>query len=225
MGLRAVALALDRSRRSFALAALGGCTVAGVAKARQTNTHGRWPWFAAIAAPPVTTALYENRGRVRTLGQAATWSTLPLLLWHQTEEWVLPAGFLPWFNRSLWRSEDDEFPLTPRFAVGVNVFAGWGLSMSAVATVTRTPWLASAVLSTQVANGALHVGAALRERRYNPGLATAPAIAAVGLVGTASMMKDERVRRHAALGVVTGLAASAAVPLRLRTRLRRDASA
>lgn len=200
------------------LAALGGCAVAGVAKGRRTDTHGRWPWLAAIAAPPATTALYENRRRLSSVGQAAMWGALPLLLWHETEEWVLPAGFLPWFNRSLFGSDNDAFPLTPRTAFGVNVLAGWGLSALAAATVERAPSLASAVLTTHIANGALHIVAGVKERRYNPGLATAPAIGVVGVVGTASLIKDERHRRSTALGALAGVAVSAVLPLTLRRR-------
>lgn len=201
------------------MSVLGGLCLAGIAKGRRTKTHGRWPWVAAVGAPPATVALYENRRRIRTVGQAATWGALPLLLWHQTEEWVLPAGFLPWFNRSLWASGEDEFPLTPEVAFRVNVLAGWGVSLSAAARINRAPWLASAVLASHVANGVLHVGAALSQRRYNPGLATAPAMGAVGAIGTASLIKDHSDGLRATLGAVAGLAFSAALPLGMRRRI------
>ncbi len=210
---------MDRSKQSLGLAVLGGCALAGAAKARGTDTHGRWPWLAAIAAPPATTALYGSRGRLQTPGQAATWIALPLLLWHQTEEWVLPAGFMPWFNRTVWKSQEDEFPLSPQIGFRVNVLAGWFLSVLAAVSARRTPSLASAVLASHAANGALHVGLAIGQRRYNPGLGTGIALGALGVTGTMAAIREATRPREAALGALGGLAASGALPLVLRRQM------
>jgi Protein of unknown function with HXXEE motif len=149
------------------------------------------------------------------------WASLPLLLWHQTEEWVLPSGFLPWFNRSVWASGHDEFPVTPAMAFRINVIAGWGVSAIAAITVTRAPFLASSVLSSHAANGGLHLARAIQERRYNPGLATAMVMAPLGLYGTVSLVTDPAARRRGALlGAGVGLAASAVLPLSMRRRVR-----
>ena len=96
--------------RTVALATIAGGAIAAAAKVRGTDTHGRWPWLAALAAPPATVAVITGPLRSATDAEAATWASLPLLLCHETEEWVLPSGFLSWFNRSVWGSDDDEFP-------------------------------------------------------------------------------------------------------------------
>ena len=51
------------------------------------------------------------------------WLAGPALLYHQTEEWVWPGGFLPWFNRSVMGGT-DEFPITRR---SQHKLAGTGL--------------------------------------------------------------------------------------------------
>jgi hypothetical protein len=203
------------------LAGVGGLMIVGVAKARGTDTRGRWPWVAAVSAPPATVAAYANRERFSTVGGPELLASLPLLLWHQTEEWVLPAGFLSWINRSLWRSADDEFPLTPRMAFRVNVVAGWGLSALAALSFKRAPSLAGGLLASHVANGALHIGRAIAERGYNPGLATALLLGPVGAIGASGMVRDRHDHTRGALaGVLTGLMISAALPLWLRRRAR-----
>lgn len=203
------------------LAALGGCGIASAARAKGIDTHGRWPWVAAIAAPTVTAVSYEHRQRFSGGGRSAIWVSLPVLLWHQTEEWVLPSGFLPWFNRSVWQSGEDEFPVTAPMAFRINVIAGWGLSAVAALTIRRAPWLASGVLASHFANGALHVGLAIEQRRYNPGLVTALILGPLGMLGAAGMMRGREFRSRGALvGIAAGLAASAALPASLRLRMR-----
>ena len=206
-------------REPIALAALCGGAIAAAAKARGTDTHGRWPWIAALAAPPAAVAVIAGPLRSATDAEAATWASLPLLLCHETEEWVLPSGFLPWFNRSVWKSDDDEFPLTRVMGFRINVLVGWGLSALAVLTVKRTPLFAAAVLVSEAGNGLMHVGLALRQRRYNPGFVTALVMGPLGAVGTARIVS--RRRGPAALaGVAFGALASLALPASLHRRMR-----
>ena len=63
------------------------------------DTHGRWPLVAAAALLPVTAAAVA-RPALRPLAA---------LLWHQTEEWVCPGGFLPWINREVLGSAGRYF--------------------------------------------------------------------------------------------------------------------
>lgn len=212
--------------RELAVAAGGGLLIAAAAGARRTDTHGRWPWAAAVLAPPASVAA-ARLGAPRAVGAGARplLVSLPLLLWHQTEEWVLPGGFMPWFNHSVWHSDDAEFPLTRPIALRVNVLAGWGVSTVSAAVLRPVPGLAGAVLASHVANAALHVGRARVERAYNPGLLTGIPLGAIGLWGVLELAADSRARRRGALaGAVAGLAVSAALPLALRRRARASAS-
>jgi Protein of unknown function with HXXEE motif len=148
--------------------------------------------------------VFSNRERAENAGATAIWASLPLLLWHQTEEWVLPGGFLPWFNRQVWKSERDEFPVTPKIAFTINVPIGWCVSFAAAASIRRAPSLASGVLTTHFGNGVLHIRQAVVDRGYNPGLASALALAPLGATGALGMLKDPDVRKRDSLAGVAG---------------------
>ncbi|HEX5145641.1 MAG TPA: hypothetical protein VFV85_01355, partial [Conexibacter sp.] len=62
------------------------------------RTHGHWPWLAAASAPPATALALARREWLAQELRWTLWLPLPALLWHQTEEWVWPGGFLPWMN-------------------------------------------------------------------------------------------------------------------------------
>ena len=72
----------------------------------------------SAAGAPVTTAVLARRGLDRT--ELVMWACLPALLWHQTEEWVWPGGFLPFFNREVLGGRSDEFPITRRLGFLIN---------------------------------------------------------------------------------------------------------
>ena len=98
--------------------------------------HGRWPKVAAMAAPLSTAALLAMRGRIEP-GQEWGWAALPVLLWHQVEEWVWPGGFIEWLNREVLASSEDLAPLSPARAAVVNVRLGWGMSIAVSALGER----------------------------------------------------------------------------------------
>jgi hypothetical protein len=58
---------------------------------------------------------------------------LPILVSHQTEEWVRPGGFLPFCNERLLGSSEPPWPLTERLGFHVNVTLGWGSAIAAAA--------------------------------------------------------------------------------------------
>ena len=158
-----------------------------------------------------------------SVGARAICASLPLLLWHQTEEWVLPGGFLPWFNREVWHSERDEFPVTPKMGFTINVLIGWCVSCAAVASMRRAPSLACAVLTTHLGNGVLHIREAALARRYNPGLASALVLAPLGATGALGMVKDPDVRKRDSLGgILGGAIVSAGLVGFLRRRVRQS---
>jgi uncharacterized protein with HXXEE motif len=184
------------------------------------RTHGRWPWVAATAAPP-STALLAGRRLDRT--ERIVWACLPALFWHETEEWVWPGGFLPFFNREVLGGRDDEFPITRRDGFAINVLFGWGLATAAGVAGMRSPELGAAQCGSHVANGVLHTVVSARARRYTPGLATG-----LGLLlplGTSGLVSIARHPagglRRAATGAAIGLATGVVSFLALRRRARR----
>jgi hypothetical protein len=189
----------------------------------ETDTHGRWPLAAAALVAPCWGATLANRGR---LCEDDTWIAalaLPILVTHQTEEWVRPGGFLPFCNERLLDSDNPTWPLTERDGFHVNITLGWGSAILAAATWDRTAAPAAAVLAIEAGNALMHGSTALRERRYNPGLATAIGLMAVhAATGAIALGRSQRLsRRGSRLAAAAGIAFSAALPLAMKLRMRR----
>jgi hypothetical protein len=145
----------------------------------------------------------------------------PILVAHQTEEWVRPGGFLPFCNERLLGSRRPTWPLTERDGFHVNVTLGWGSALGAAASWRRTAAPAAFVLWVEAGNALMHTAMALRERRYNPGLATASLLMATHAAsGAAALHRSARLsRRGARLAAAAGVAFSAGLPLAMKLRM------
>jgi hypothetical protein len=185
------------------------------------RTHGRWPWLAAVAAAPVTAAYVANLERLREDAAWAMWAPLPVYLWHQTEEWVWPGGFLPWFNRDVLASGEDEFPITRRDGLVINAGLGWALAVAGGARGLRTPELGATVLGMLVGNAVLHLVETARAGRYTPGAATAVALLGpVGVAGLAAVARHPRGGpRAASVGALLGLGSGVVMLTAMRRRV------
>jgi hypothetical protein len=181
------------------------------------DRHGRWPLAAAAAAPPVTVAMLARRDALEAGDAWVSWLPLAALLWHQTEEWVRPGGFLPWFNREVMGSGEDEFPITRRDGLLINAGLGWGLALAA--GISGRPGLASCQLAMDLGNAGLHGSQLVLERRYNPGSATALAMfVPLGVAGMRRLLRRGP-RREVLAGAAAGVAASAALMVTMRRRV------
>jgi uncharacterized protein with HXXEE motif len=170
------------------------------------ETHGRWPLVAAGALLPVTAKAMTDPAL----------RPLAALLAHQTEEWVWPGGFLPWINQEVMGSGDDEFPLDRRLGFAINVVFGWGASVGA----GRGHAAAAGLLyATHLANVGLHVGWAVRHRRYDPGTVTALAtLTPMALAGLRDHARRDEDRRALAAGVAVGVLAGLGLMPALKRR-------
>lgn len=181
--------------------------------------HGRWPKVAAVAAPLSSAALFCARDQMSG-EQRWRWTALPVLLWHQVEEWVWPAGFIEWLNREVLGSPEDLAPLTPRRASVINVAFGWGMSLATSTLAERLPAVAIFTSASNAANATMHLGWAVRHRRWDPGAVTS----ALLLVPWSAVGLRARLGRRGApvAHQVAGLAAGAGSFLMLQVSLRRD---
>jgi hypothetical protein len=186
------------------------------------ETHGRWPWAAAALVGPTWALALANKERLREDDAWVAALGLPILVAHQTEEWVRPGGFLPFCNERLLNSRRPTWPLTERDGFHVNVTLGWGSAVVAAATWKRSAAPAAFVLWVEAGNALMHAAMALRERRYNPGLATATLLMATHAAGgTAALNHSGRLsRRGARLAAAAGIAFSAGLPLAMKLRMR-----
>ncbi|MBJ7331240.1 MAG: HXXEE domain-containing protein [Solirubrobacteraceae bacterium] len=189
---------------------------------RNRDTHGTWPWVAAAAAAPSTVAACIAQDTLRRDGNWALWLPLPVLFWHQTEEWVVPGGFLPWFNREVAGSGQDEFPITRTLGLIINTGAGWALCVAAGAAGRERPLLPAASLTMFVTNAGLHGGRLAADRAYNPGSATGTLLMLpLGVLGIARLLRDPEVENKQVLkGVAAGVVASAALMAVMQVRVR-----
>jgi hypothetical protein len=185
------------------------------------DTHGRWPRVAALLAAPCWGAAAASARASDTWVPSLA---LPILLSHQTEEWVRPGGFLPFCNERLLGSGRPTWPLTERDGFHVNVTIGWGSAVLAAAQWERTPAPAAFVVWIEAGNALMHTGMALRERRYNPGLLTAWLLMAThAAAGAVSIRRSGRLSpRGARLAAAAGIAFSAGMPLAMKARMRRS---
>ncbi|TWP34842.1 HXXEE domain-containing protein [Leekyejoonella antrihumi] len=189
-----------------------------------TNTYGRWPWVAAGGVLPTWSAAVAARRWMNEDGGWTAGLALPILLAHQTEEWVRPGGFLPFVNQHVLGSARPDWPLTERAAFHINVSMGWISAVAAAMLWRRTPAPAAAVLWLEVGNAAFHTGLALRKRSYNPGVATAALLMGPHAVaGVRWIRRSGRLTPRAnAAAVVAGLSLTA-LPLPLKVLMRRSA--
>lgn len=187
------------------------------------RTHGRWPWLAGAAAPAATALLIARRGQLGDDLRWATWTAPAALFWHQTEEWLWPGGFLPWMNREVIGAAEDEFPITRRDGLVINVAIGWTLAGATAARGMDAPALAASALAVNVANGAMHVGLAARRRRWNPGtVSSATLFLPLGIAGLVAIARDPRGGRRALrVGLAVGAASGIGTMAGMRARLRR----
>lgn len=187
------------------------------------NTYGRWPWVAAGGVVPIWSAAVAARRWMSEDGRWVAGLALPILLAHQTEEWVCPGGFLPFANQHVLGSDRPDWPLTERVAFHINVSMGWTSAIAALTLWRKTPALAAAVMWLEVGNSAFHTGLALRTSSYNPGAATAALLMGPHAVaGMRWIRRSGRLTPRANVAAVVAGLSLTALPLVLKMRMRRS---
>jgi hypothetical protein len=186
------------------------------------DTHGRWSLVAAASVVPAWVLVLARRDELARDDAWVAGLAFPLLVAHQTEEWVRPGGFLEFCNERFLGSGRPTWPLTERIGFHVNVSIGWTTALAGLALWRRTPAVAAFVLGIEAGNVAMHTGMAVGERGYNPGVATA----ALGFLphaalGARALKRSGRMtRRSTALAAVGAGLFSAGLPALLHRRMR-----
>ena len=125
------------------------------------QTHGRWPIVAAALVGPTWASAAARRGELLGDGAWVAGLAFPILVTHQSEEWVLPGGFLPFCNERLLGSDRPDWPLTERDGFHVNVTMGWVTAVAGLALWRRTPVVAASVLWLEAGNVLMHTAMAV----------------------------------------------------------------
>lgn len=186
------------------------------------ETHGRWPWVAAGLVVPTWSSAAARRDELLEDGLWVAGLALPILVSHQSEEWVWPGGFLPFCNQRLLGSDRPDWPLTERDGFHVNVTVGWVSAVAGLALWRRTPVVAAAVLWIEAGNALMHTAMAIRERRYNPGVVTVTLLMAPhAAAGGRWLARSGRLSRPESLLASAAGIAFAGLPLAMKMRMRR----
>jgi hypothetical protein len=185
------------------------------------DRHGRWPWAAAALVAPAWASLAARRGELREDGRWVAALAFPILVTHQTEEWVWPGGFLPFCNEQLLGSDRPDWPLTERDGFHVNVTVGWVSAIAGLALWRRTPTVAAGVLWLEAGNALMHTAMAVRNRRYNPGVATAAGLMAPhAAAGARWLARSGRLSSRQRLLAAAAGVGFAGLPLAMKLRMR-----
>ena len=104
------------------------------------------------------------------------WIHLPLVMIHETEEYVFPGGFAKFLNSDTILSKDPpelDSPLTPVYGFFVNMSA-WILIILGALTANILPWIGMGIILFQLLiNGIQHTALfQVKKQGYNPGFLT-----------------------------------------------------
>jgi hypothetical protein len=98
---------------------------------------------------------------------------LVLYLAHQVEEHLWPGGFRQFTNAHIFRSGNDDWPVSLGGVTVVNVGFVWLPLALAILWPGPLRWVGLAWIGLTLLNALTHIVASLRFRAYNPGLVTA----------------------------------------------------
>ncbi|GGF60878.1 hypothetical protein GCM10007301_20820 [Azorhizobium oxalatiphilum] len=144
-----------------------------------------WPWIGLGAALALLIVLLTTDG-LQANRAIPRWHDLPWLIWlgftayllHQFEEHGVdllgqPYAFRADMCRTLGYGDAISCPVPLSFVTAVNVGSVWIAGLLSVLTARRWPAIGLSFVAVPLVNAGVHMGAALVEGRYNPGLFTA----------------------------------------------------
>ncbi len=107
-----------------------------------------------------------------TTEQALFAALLIIYMIHQIEEHLWPGGFRQFANAHVFKSGDDDWPVSEGGVALVNVVYVWLPILLAAMFPGPLRWLGLAFVAMTLINALTHIGASIRFRIYNPGLIT-----------------------------------------------------
>jgi hypothetical protein len=178
------------------------------------ETHGRWPWVAAGLVVPMCASAAARRGELPEDGLWVAGLAFPILVSHQSEEWVWPGGFPGQRPARLALDRTRCLPRERHRRLGER-----GGRSRAVAADTRGRRGRPLV---EAGNALMHTALALRERCYNPGVVTASMLMAPHAAANGRWLASSgRVSRRQGLLASARGNGFAALPLAMKMRMRR----
>lgn len=146
---------------------------AGTGRSGPLGLYDRWPWLHVLLAAILLAALAATWpwGREHPRWLWFVFLAIPVLVLHEFEEYVLPGGFVQWFNTRLFGSRNPEFPLDRRLAAASQMPLMILFPVLAVLG-SRWPWVGLGGLIGLGLDGLFHATATAVYGRYSPGTVT-----------------------------------------------------
>jgi hypothetical protein len=116
-------------------------------------------WFVLFRATPTTE-------------QALFAALLIIYMIHQIEEHLWPGGFRQFANAHVFKSGDDDWPVSEGGVALVNVGYVWAPVLLAALFPGPLRWLGLGWVGLTLINAITHIVTSIRFRVYNPGLVT-----------------------------------------------------
>jgi hypothetical protein len=116
-------------------------------------------WFVLFRAAPATE-------------QALFAALLIIYMIHQIEEHLWPGGFRQFANAHVFKSGDDDWPVSEGGVALVNVGYVWAPVLLAALFPGPLRWLGLGWVGLTLINAITHIVTSIRFRVYNPGLVT-----------------------------------------------------
>ncbi len=97
----------------------------------------------------------------------------PVLALHQFEEYILPGGFIKWFNRRILKSKYVDAPINKRNTFVPNVIIAWPVTIYFSIYPYDNIWITLGLtLSIILSNALAHIFLSIKKSKYSPGLIT-----------------------------------------------------
>jgi hypothetical protein len=120
----------------------------------------------------VMVALIVQQPERLTQPEWVIWCIVIIGGFHTLEEYTLPGGFIRWFNRDYFSSDNDDFPLSTKKAFLTDSLAGIAIVATVAFVGTSLYWLSLGFVSLMFVNGMVHIADSITRGRYSPGVVT-----------------------------------------------------
>ena len=142
-----------------------------------TKVNQLWQRLTGVLAPVILTLLVIWKATQPTTAwfEWLLWLHLPLLIFHEFEEYVLPGGFKHFFNYYTALSLDppsDNYPIDETKTFFINI-GFWIWIILGALLASTAPWVGVSAVIFQIMNGFAHTVLLQAQRPgYNPGIIT-----------------------------------------------------
>jgi hypothetical protein len=138
-----------------------------------TTLSANWQRLAPVLAV-ISAVLWLIFFRAAPATEPAMFAALLVLyMVHQVEEHLWPGGFRQFTNARIFKSGDDDWPVSIGGVALINVGFVWLPLALAALFPGPLRWVGLAWIGLTLVNAVSHIAVSLRFRAYNPGLVTA----------------------------------------------------